>query len=73
MAKILVVIEKGESSYGAFSPDVPGCVAVGDSREEVLRLFRAALQDHLDLMREDHLPLPEPQTSVEYLDIPLSA
>ena len=73
MAKIIVLIEKGESSYGAFSPDVPGCVAVGDSREEALRLFREALQDHLELMREDHLPLPEPQTSVEYLDIPLSA
>ena len=73
MAKILVIIEKGEASYGAFSPDIPGCVAVGDSREEVLKLFREALQDHLELMREDHLPLPEPQTSIEYLDIPLSA
>ena len=73
MAKILVVIEKGESSYGAYSPDVPGCVAVGDTREETLRLFREALNDHLELMRDEHLPLPEPQTSVEYLDIPLSA
>lgn len=73
MAKIMVLIEKGESSYGAFSPDVPGCVAVGDSREEVLQLFREALQDHLELMREEHLPLPEPQTSVEYINIPLSA
>ncbi|HEX4715025.1 MAG TPA: type II toxin-antitoxin system HicB family antitoxin [Ktedonobacteraceae bacterium] len=73
MAKILVVIEKGESSYGAYSPDVPGCVAVGDTREEALRLFREALQGHLELMRDEHLPLPEPQTSVEYMDIPLSA
>jgi len=73
MAKIMVVIEKGESSYGAFSPDVPGCVAVGDTREEVLQLFREALQDHLELMREEHLPLPESQTSIEYVDIPLSA
>ncbi len=73
MAKILVIIEKEESSYGAYSPDVPGCVAVGDSHDEVLRLFCEALQDHLELMREEHLPLPEPQASVEYLDIPLSA
>jgi predicted RNase H-like HicB family nuclease len=73
MAKILVIIEKEESSYGAYSPDVPGCVAVGDSHDEVLRLFREALQDHLELMREEHLPFPEPQASVEYLDIPLSA
>lgn len=73
MAKILVIIEKGESSYGAFSPDVPGCVAVGDSHEEAVRLFREALQDHLELLRAEHLPLPEPQTTVEYMDIPLSA
>jgi predicted RNase H-like HicB family nuclease len=73
MAKILVIIEKGEASYGVFSPDVPGCVAVGDTREEALQSFREALQDHLELLREEHLPLPKPQTSVEYLDIPLSA
>ncbi len=73
MAKILVIIEKGETSYGAYSPDVPGCVAVGDSREEVEQRMREALRSHLQMMREQHLPLPEPQTVVEYLDIPLSA
>jgi predicted RNase H-like HicB family nuclease len=45
MTKILVIIEKGESFYGAYSPDVPGCVAVGDTREEALQLFREALQE----------------------------
>lgn len=73
MAKIVVIVEKGETSYGAYSPDIPGCVAVGETREEVLRLFREALQGHLELMRDEHLSLPEPQTTVEYLDIPLSA
>ncbi len=73
MAKILVIIEKGETSYGAYSPDVPGCVAVGDSREEVEQRMREALRSHLQMLREQHLPLPEPQTVVEYLDIPLSA
>lgn len=73
MAKILVVVEKGEATYGAYSPDVPGCVAVGDTREEVLQRFREALQGHLELMRDENLSLPEPQTSVEYMDIPLSA
>lgn len=48
-------------------------VAVGETREEVLRLFREALQGHLELMRDEHLPLPEPQATVEYMDIPLSA
>ncbi len=73
MARILVIIEKGETSYGAYSPDVPGCVAVGDTREEVEQLMREALQEHLELMREEHLPLPEAHTDAEYLDIPISA
>ena len=73
MTKFLVIVEKGETSYGAYAPDIPGCVAVGDTREEALQLFREALQEHLELMREEHLPLPEPQTSIEYMDIPLSA
>ena len=73
MGKILVIIEKGESSYGAYSPDVPGCVAVGDTREEVLQRFREALKAHLELMRDENLPQPKPQTTAEYIDIPLSA
>jgi predicted RNase H-like HicB family nuclease len=73
MARILVIIEKGENSYGAYSPDVPGCVAVGDTREEVERLMREALQEHLELMQEEHLPLPESQAEATYMDIPLSA
>ena len=73
MTRILVIVEKGETSYGAYSPDVPGCVAVGDTREEVLQRFREALQGHLELMSAEHLPLPESQNSAEYLDIPLSA
>ena len=73
MARILVIIEKGEHSYGAYSPDVPGCVAVGETREEVEQLMKEALQEHLQMMREDNLPLPQSQTEAEYMDIPLSA
>ena len=73
MARILVIIEKGENSYGAYSPDVPGCVAVGDTREEVEQLMKEALQEHLQMMREENLPLPQSQTEAEYMDIPLSA
>ena len=73
MARILVIIEKGEHSYGAYSPDVPGCVAVGDTREEVEHLMKEALQEHLQMMRAEHLPLPESQNEAEYMDIPLSA
>jgi len=73
MAKILVIIEKGEHSYGAYAPDVPGCVAVGETREEVEHLMKEALQEHHQVMREEHLPLPESRTEAEYMDIPLSA
>jgi len=73
MARILVIIEKGEHSYGAYAPDVPGCVAVGETREEVEQLMREALQLHLEIMQEEHLPLPELQVTAEYMDIPLSA
>ncbi len=73
MANILVIIEKGPTSYGAYSPDVPGCVAVGDTRDEVEQRMREALQSHLQLMQEEHLPLPTFRTEAEYLDIPLSA
>lgn len=55
MAKILVIIEKGETSYGAYSPDIPGCVAVGDTREEVEQRMREALRSRLQMMREEHL------------------
>lgn len=72
MARILVIIEKGENSYGAYSPDVPGCVAVGDTREEVEVLMREALQFHLQMMREENLSLPESLSFAEYMDIPLS-
>ena len=65
MARILVIIETGENSYGAYSPDVPGCVAVADIREEVEHLMKEALQEHLQMMREEHLPLPQSQTEAE--------
>ena len=65
MARILVIIEKGEHSYGAYAPDAPGCVAVGETREEAEQLMREALQEHLQMMREEHPPLPQSQTEAE--------
>jgi len=61
--KYAVVIEKGPTSYGAYVPDLPGCVAVGETREEVQRLIKEAMQFHLEGMRADGLSIPEP-TSV---------
>lgn len=55
-----VVIEKGETSYGAYVPDLPGCVAVGETKEEVEALIKEAVELHLEMMREEGLLLPEP-------------
>ena len=65
--KYLVVIEKGPKSYGAYVPDLPGCVAVGDSRAEVKRLIREAIEMHLELLRESGQPIPKPQSGAEYV------
>jgi predicted RNase H-like HicB family nuclease len=64
----LVVIEKGPSSFGAYVPDLPGCVAVGESRAEVARLIHEAIQFHLEGMKEDGLPIPEPHSYSELVE-----
>ena len=60
--KYAVVIERGPTSFGAYVPDLPGCVAVGKTREEVERLIQEAIELHLDGMRADGLPIPEPKS-----------
>ena len=64
-----VVIEKGESSYGAYVPDLPGCVAVGESRNEVLALIREAIEFHLEGMKKEGEKLPEPHSETEYVEV----
>jgi len=64
-----IVIEKGETSYGAYVPDLPGCVAVGDSPEEVTHLIRSAIALHLATMRANGDPIPEATTWVLELEI----
>ena len=56
-----VVIEKGPTSYGAYAPDLPGCFAVGETREEVCDLNREAIELYVEALKEDSQPLPEPQ------------
>jgi len=63
-----VILEKGETSYGSYVPDVPGCVAVGDTPDEVLKLMQEALQEHLALLQKDGdvIPHPSPVNTIEY-------
>lgn len=63
----MVVIEQGEDGFGAYVPDLPGCVAVGDTKEEVLAVIQEAITMHLELMREEGLPIPKPHSVSEYV------
>jgi len=67
--KYMVVIEKGEASYGAHVPDLPGCVAVGRSREEVLKLIREAIEFHIEGLRDAGEPVPMPSSASEYVEV----
>ncbi len=64
-----VIVEEGETSFGAHVPDLPGCVAVAETRDEVLRLIEEAIEFHLDGLRQDDQPIPEPLSSIEYVEI----
>jgi predicted RNase H-like HicB family nuclease len=65
----LVVIEKGKTSYGAYVPDLPGCVAVGESRREVLKLIREGIELHIEAMREAGEAVPPPTSKSEIVKI----
>lgn len=69
MYHFLVIIEKGEQNYGAYSPDLPGCVAVGDTIEEVEKNMQEAIEIHLRGMLEDNEPIPTPSTMARYMEI----
>ena len=64
-----VVIEKGASSFGAYVPDLPGCVAVGETREEALRLIREAIEFHLEGIKQECEAVPEPHSEIEYVEV----
>lgn len=67
--KYAVVIERTPNNYSAYVPDLPGCVATGRTRDEVARQIHEAIAFHLDGMREDGLPIPEPKTSTELIEV----
>lgn len=65
----LVVVEKGESSYGAFVPDLPGCAAVAETKREVLKLIREGIALHIEALREAGDPIPPPVSKGEVVRI----
>ena len=68
MHKYLVVFERAGDNYSAYSPDVPGCIATGGTRDEVERTIREAINFHIEGLKEDGLPLPEPASFTEYIE-----
>lgn len=67
--RYLVIVEEGARSFGAYIPDLPGCVAAGDSREEVLELIREAIEFHIEALRNDGQAVPAPSSTSELVDI----
>ncbi len=69
MIRYAVVIERGPTSYGAYVPDLPGCVAVGESVEEVTDLIREAIEFHIEGLRDAGEPVPEPASQLAYVEV----
>jgi predicted RNase H-like HicB family nuclease len=69
MYRFLIVIEKGNGNYSAYSPDLPGCIATGATREEVERNIHEAIELHVKGLLEDNLPVPESTSFAEYVSV----
>jgi predicted RNase H-like HicB family nuclease len=67
--KYAVVIEEGPKSFGAYVPDLPGCVAVGETRNEVVQLIQEAIEMHLQDLLEQGENIPSPSSSIEFVNV----
>ena len=67
--RYLVVVEEGPTSFGAYVPDLPGCIAAGESREEVLQLIGEAVEFHLEGLKQEGLLIPQPHSSSTFVEV----
>ncbi len=67
--KYTVIIEKGDSSYGAFVPDLPGCIAVGETEQEAIALIKDAIEFHIEGIEEDGAIVPAPHCNVAQVEV----
>jgi len=67
--RYLVVVEKGPSSYGAHVPDLPGCIAAGETKEEVLSLIREVIEFHIEGLKQVGQPIPGPVSMSELVEV----
>lgn len=69
MRRFLIVVEKAGGNFSAYSPDLPGCVATGATPGETKARLQTAIAMHVDGLREDHQPIPEPSAIADYVDV----
>ena len=67
--KYLVVVEKSENGFGAYVPDLPGCVAAAETREQVVTLIQEAIEFHIDGLKKSGDPVPKPRSQSELVDV----
>jgi predicted RNase H-like HicB family nuclease len=68
---LLIIVEKANGNYSAYCPDLPGCVATGKTRAEVLKRMEEAIKLHLEGMKEDNIPIPQMKSFAEYISLKL--
>ena len=71
MKRYLMIIEPTETGYSIYSPDIPGCVSTGQTREEAERNMREAIEFHIEGLKQEGYPVPEPQASPTYIELPV--
>ncbi|MGD0951371.1 MAG: type II toxin-antitoxin system HicB family antitoxin [Methanotrichaceae archaeon] len=69
MARYTIIIEKGKGNYSAYCPDLPGVVAAGETEEETVELMEKALEFHLEGLKEENLPIPEPTVTARIIRV----
>jgi len=67
-----VVVEQGPTSFGASVPDLPGCIAAAETRQEVMTLIKEAIGFHVEALREEGMPVPEPHSTAETVEVALA-
>jgi predicted RNase H-like HicB family nuclease len=70
MRRYLIIMERANSNYSAYSPDLPGCVATGDTQEDAEMHMHEAIQLHLEGLAEDGLPIPDGDSRASYVAVP---
>jgi predicted RNase H-like HicB family nuclease len=70
--KYLIVIEQTQTGFSAYSPDLPGCIATANTREDVEREMKGTIAFHLDGLKAEGMPIPPPNSSSSYIEIPAS-